>query len=64
MTPSQVPPAVLVTLLSAAVFLVRTAALMLGPLLVALASAFHSSVTAARHLALPDGPQAFFWRTS
>ena len=51
MTPFHVPPALLVTLLSAAVFLVRTAALMLGPLLVALASAFHTSVAAAGQLA-------------
>ena len=48
MTPSQIS---LVTLLSAAVFLVRTAALMLGPLLVALAAAFHTSVAAAGQLA-------------
>jgi MFS transporter, DHA1 family, inner membrane transport protein len=48
MTPS---PISLVTLLSAAVFLVRTAALMLGPLLVALAAAFHTSVAAAGQLA-------------
>ena len=39
MTPSHIPPALLVTLLSAATFLARTAALVLGPLLVALASA-------------------------
>jgi predicted MFS family arabinose efflux permease len=51
MTPSQVPSALLVTQLSAAVFLVRTAALMLGPLLVALASAFHTSVAATGQLA-------------
>jgi predicted MFS family arabinose efflux permease len=51
MTPSHVHPALLVTLLSAAVFLVRTAALMLGPLLVALASAFDTSVAAAGQLA-------------
>jgi predicted MFS family arabinose efflux permease len=38
-------------LLSAAVFLVRAAALMLGPLLVALAAAFHTSVAAAGPLA-------------
>ncbi len=42
---------VLVALLAAAVFLVRTAALMLGPLLVALAAAFHTSVAAAGQLA-------------
>jgi predicted MFS family arabinose efflux permease len=41
---------VLVALLAAAVFLVRTAALMLGPLLVALAVAFHTSVAAAGQL--------------
>ena len=35
-------PTVLVALLAAAVFLVRTAALMLGPLLVTLAAAFHT----------------------
>jgi len=51
MTPSHIPPALLVTLLSAATFLARTAALMLGPLLVALASAFHTSVAAAGQLA-------------
>ena len=42
---------VLVALLAAAVFLVRTAALMLGPLLVALAAAFHTLVAAAGQLA-------------
>src|SRR5262247_4597824 len=51
MTPSHVPPALLIILLSAAVFLVRTVALMLGPLLVALAAAFHTSVAAAGQLA-------------
>jgi MFS transporter, DHA1 family, inner membrane transport protein len=51
MTPSDISPGLLVTLLSAAVFLVRTAALMLGPLLVALAAAFHTSVAAAGQLA-------------
>jgi predicted MFS family arabinose efflux permease len=40
-----------VLLLAAAVFLVRAAALMLGPLLVALAAAFHTSVAAAGQLA-------------
>ena len=44
-------PRVLVALLAAALFLVRTAALMLGPLLVALAAAFHTSVAAAGQLA-------------
>jgi predicted MFS family arabinose efflux permease len=47
MVPSPVSPRVLVALLAAAVFLVRTAAMMLGPLLVALAVAFHTSVAAA-----------------
>ncbi len=42
---------VLVLLLSAAVFLVRAAALMLGPLLVALAATFQTSVAAAGQLA-------------
>ena len=51
MVPSQISPRVLVALLAAAVFLVRTAALMLGPLLVALAAAFHTSVAAAGQLA-------------
>jgi len=51
LTPSQISAQSLVTLLSAAVFLVRTAALMLGPLLVALAAAFHTSVAAAGQLA-------------
>jgi predicted MFS family arabinose efflux permease len=44
-------PTVLVALLAAAVFLVRTAALMLGPLLVALAAAFHTSVPVMGQLA-------------
>lgn len=51
MVPSQISPKALVALLAAAVFLVRTAALMLGPLLVALAAAFHTSVAAAGQLA-------------
>jgi predicted MFS family arabinose efflux permease len=51
MVPSQNSAKVLVALLAAAVFLVRTAALMLGPLLVALAAAFHTSVAAAGQLA-------------
>ena len=51
MTQSQTSLTSLVILLSAAVFLVRTAALMLGPLLVALAAAFHTSVAAAGQLA-------------
>jgi len=42
---------VLVALLTAAVFLVSTVGLMLGPLLVALAAAFHTSVAAAGQLA-------------
>jgi len=40
-----------VMLLAAAVFLVRTAALMIGPLLVALAAVFHTSVATAGQLA-------------
>jgi predicted MFS family arabinose efflux permease len=44
-------PTVLVAFLAAAVFLVRTAALMLGPLLVALAAAFHTSVPVMGQLA-------------
>jgi MFS transporter, DHA1 family, inner membrane transport protein len=51
MVPSQNSPRVLIALLAAAVFLVRTAALMVGPLLVALAVAFHTSVAAAGQLA-------------
>src|SRR5262245_23755913 len=51
MTPSNISSGLLVTLLSAAVFLVRSAALMLGPLLIALAAAFHTSVAAAGQLA-------------
>ena len=51
MVPSQLSPRVLVAFLAAAVFLVRTAALMLGPLLVALAAAFHTSLAAAGQLA-------------
>ena len=51
MIPSPPSPVLLVVLLSAAVFLVRAAALMLGPLLVALAAAFHTSIAAAGQLA-------------
>ena len=51
MTTPHPSPGLLVLLLSAAVFLVRTAALMLGPLLVALAAAFQTSVAAAGQLA-------------
>ena len=51
MTPSHPSRRSLVVLLAAAVFLVRAAALMLGPLLVALAGAFGTSVAAAGQLA-------------
>lgn len=51
MTQSPSSPKVLVALLVPAAFLVRTAALMLGPLLVALAAAFQTSVAAAGQLA-------------
>jgi predicted MFS family arabinose efflux permease len=51
MIPSQNSPRVLVALLATAVFLVRTAALMLGPLLVALAVVFQTLVAAAGQLA-------------
>ena len=51
MTPSHISSGLLVILLSAAVFLVRSAALMLGPLLVVLAAEFHTSVAAAGQLA-------------
>lgn len=50
MTQSHASPKVLVALLVPTAFLVRTAALMLGPLLVALAAAFHTSVAAAINL--------------
>src|SRR4030095_9388946 len=50
-TPSQISPGLLIGLLSAGVFLVRSAALMLGPLLVVLAAAFNTSVAAAGQLA-------------
>jgi DHA1 family inner membrane transport protein len=51
MTPSHTSPKALVALLVPTAFLVRTAALMLGPLLVAVAAAFHTSVAAAGQLA-------------
>ncbi len=51
MVQSHISPRVLVALLVPAAFLVRTAALMLGPLLVVLAAAFHTSVAAAGQLA-------------
>ena len=47
MIQSHASPKVLVALLVPTAFLVRTAALMLGPLLVAVAAAFHTSVAAA-----------------
>jgi MFS transporter, DHA1 family, inner membrane transport protein len=51
MTQLHTSPRLLVALLAAAVFLVRTALLMMGPLLVALAEAFDTSVAAAGQLA-------------
>lgn len=51
MAQSHVAPTLLLLLLSGAGFLARTSGLMLGPLLVALAAAFHTSVTAAGLLA-------------
>ena len=47
----QVSRTRLVAFLSAAVFLVRTVAMMMGPLLVALAAAFDTSVVATGQLA-------------
>ena len=44
-------PPVLVAFVAAGVFFVRTAALMLGPFLVALAAAFHTSVLVMGQLA-------------
>jgi predicted MFS family arabinose efflux permease len=51
MVQAHTSPQVFVALLAAALFLVRTAGLMMGPLLVALAAAFHTSVAAAGQLA-------------
>lgn len=51
MAQSNAAPTLLLLLLSGAMFLARTSGLMLGPLLVALAAAFHTSVTAAGLLA-------------
>lgn len=51
MTASRPSRGLLVVLLSAAVFLVRAAALMLGPLLLALAAEFGTSIAAAGQLA-------------
>jgi len=45
----------LVALLSAAVFLVRTVAMMMGPVLVAVAAAFDTSVAATGQLAAAMG---------
>jgi predicted MFS family arabinose efflux permease len=51
----QISPYGLVALLSAAVFLVRTVFMMMGPLLVALAAAFDTSVAATGQLAAAIG---------
>ena len=50
MTVSSVPAAVLLVFLAAAIFLAMTVGLMLGPLLVALATAFHTSVAVTGQL--------------
>src|SRR5215471_10972932 len=50
MTTSSVPTAVLLMVLAAAIFLAMTVGLMLGPLLVALATAFHTSVAVTGQL--------------
>jgi predicted MFS family arabinose efflux permease len=55
MTMAQASPYGLVALLSAALFLVRAIAMMMGPLLVALAAAFETSVAAAGQLAAAIG---------
>jgi len=55
MTMAQASPYGLVALLSAALFLVRTVFMMMGPLLVALAEAFDTSVAAAGQLAAAIG---------
>jgi hypothetical protein len=52
---AQKSPYSLVALLSAAVFLVRTVFMMMGPLLVALAAAFDTSVAATGQLAAAIG---------
>ena len=51
MTKSSVPAAVLLVLLAAALFLAMTVGLMLGPLLVELATVFHTSVAVTGQLA-------------
>src|SRR5438309_1316404 len=50
MTTSSVSAAVLLVFLAAAIFLAMTVGLMLGPLLVALATAFHTSVAVTGQL--------------
>src|SRR5215475_1957850 len=50
MTASSVPSPVVLVCLAAAIFLTMTVGLMLGPLLVALATAFHTSVAVAGQL--------------
>jgi MFS transporter, DHA1 family, inner membrane transport protein len=50
MTASSIPAAVLLVFLAAALFLAMTAGLMLGPLLVELATAFHTSVAVTGQL--------------
>ena len=55
MTMAQASPYGLVALLSAAMFLVRTVFMMMGPLLVALAEAFDTSVAATGQLAAAIG---------
>ena len=55
MVPVQVSRIRLVAFLSAAVFLVRTVAMMMGPVLVAVAAAFDTSVAATGQLAAAMG---------
>jgi DHA1 family 2-module integral membrane pump EmrD-like MFS transporter len=50
MTASSCPSAVLLVCLAAAIFLAMTVGLMLGPLLVALATTFHTSVAVTGQL--------------
>jgi len=50
MTASSIPSAIVLVFLAAAIFLAMTVGLMLGPLLVDLATVFHTSVTVAGQL--------------
>ncbi len=56
MTKQRIPPILVLSLLFVATFLTMTSYLMLAPLLVELATEFHTSVAIAGQLAWPPPP--------